>query len=121
MGERPGWRLLPDAVAGKILWSDQLRLLDRLRCQEVCTAWKTLLSECPSEVRRTGLSHELCIVFVKANIVQKHITVQLEQESPTISVKAREQACFFHCQRLLFCMLPVATAASTCIQEGTAA
>lgn len=71
----------------QILWSDHLRLLDRLRCQEVCKTWNRLLSERPSELEHRGLSQELCVKFVRTDTMHQHIALQLEQEPPTILVK----------------------------------
>ena len=107
MVEPAGWSRLPDAPLGKILWSDQLRLLDRLRCQEVCSMWKTLLSNHPGELERTDVSHELCIHFVKTATKQQKIALQFEQESPTILVKLEHwasstssESCFTCCRWL---------------------
>ena len=89
MVECPDWGVLPDAIVSKFLWSDHLRLLDKLRCQEVCKTWKRLLSECPSELERTDLSHELCINFNdRTNTMHQHIAIRLEQEPPTIQRRA---------------------------------
>lgn len=107
MVESAGWNVLPNALLGKILWSDHLRILDRLRCQVVCKTWKTLLSEPSSELDRTGPSHELCINFVRTATMQHHIALQLEQDPPTILVKLEQwathtssESCFACCRWL---------------------
>lgn len=52
MSEQADWGAAPDTIVSKILWLDDLQTLDRLRCQNVCQTWKSLLHERPSAFER---------------------------------------------------------------------
>ena len=56
MSEQADWGAAPHTIASKILWSDELQTLDRLRCQNVCQTWKSLLHERPSALERGNWS-----------------------------------------------------------------
>ena len=85
MSEQADWCAVPHAVVSKILWSDDLHFLDRLRCQEVCQAWKSLLRERPGALPYTDLFPELCIEFCRSHKGQ-HIALRLDEDPPVIEV-----------------------------------
>ena len=85
MSEQADWGAVPHAVVSKILWSDDLHFLDRLRCQEVCQAWKSLLRERPGALPCTDLSTELCIEFYRTD-QGRHIALRLDEDPPAIYV-----------------------------------
>lgn len=83
---------MPKALVSKVLWSRDLHLLDRLRCQEVCKTWQSILQEGMSGVEKSSLSPELCVKFVDSGNDQHHIAPQLDHNPPTILVVAQHEA-----------------------------
>ena len=61
MHTHTAWDMLPPGVVSKILWSEVLQLSDRLRCQEVCTAWRKLLEQAPSTSMKTATMCDLVV------------------------------------------------------------
>ena len=61
MANEAGWNTAPHTVVSKILWLVDLRLQDRLRCQQVCKTWQSVYKERPSGLQRTGSCHDLRI------------------------------------------------------------
>ena len=90
MSERASWGAVPHAVVSKVLWSDDLGLLDRLRCQKVCQTWKSLLGEPPSALERSDLSTDLCIEFDQSTTGRQHISLHLEEDPAAIRVLTHE-------------------------------
>lgn len=90
MSERASWGAVPRAVVSKVLWSDDLGLLDRLRCQKVCQTWKSLLGEPPSAFERTDLSTDLCVEFYQSTTGRQHISLHLKEDPPAIRVLTQE-------------------------------
>ena len=87
MSQQADWGAVPHAVVSKILWSDGLHFLDRLQCQEVCQAWKSLLRERPGTLEYTDLSTELCIRFsLTPRSKDRHIALRLDEDPPAIDV-----------------------------------
>ena len=86
MSEQTSWDAVPHAVVSKILWSDDLQLMDRLRCQKVCHSWKSLLRERPSALELADLSTDLCVKFCYSRTGRQHIAQHLDKDPPAILV-----------------------------------
>lgn len=74
---------VPHAVVSTILWSNDLHFGDRLRCREVCQAWKSLLRERPGAFVHCDLSTELCINFC-CTPKSRYIIGRLNEDTPDI-------------------------------------
>lgn len=93
MSEQADWGAAPHTVVSKILWSHDLQTLDRLRCQNVCQTWKSLLHERPSALERGDWSTNghLFIRIDRSSTERQHVILQLEDDPlgrPAILVTA---------------------------------
>lgn len=79
MIKQSAWGTGAEVVVSKIIWSEDLQFVDRLRCRKVCKTWETLLQDRPSSLERGGSSHELCISFNKPVDKQQHTALQLDE------------------------------------------
>lgn len=88
MSEQADWGAVPHAVVSTILWSNDLHFVDKLRCQEVCQAWKSLLRKRPGALAHSNLPTEFCIRFCRTNNSQ-HRAVRLDADPPAIHVNSQ--------------------------------
>lgn len=88
MGAQADWGAVPRAVVGKVLWSDHLQLLHRLRCQEVCQTWKSLLRERPSAVEHSILSTQLRIIVCCSSTRRQEVVLNLDSKPAAMLVVA---------------------------------
>ena len=96
MSEQEGWGVVPDAVVGRILWSDDLRLL-KLRCREVCRTRTSRLRKGPSGPEPTNRSSELCIALDFSDTGQQRLASRLDEDPSALDVLIRSN----HVTRLL--------------------
>lgn len=65
MHDQVTWQLIPSGVVSKILWSEDLQLSDKLRCQSVCKTWRWSLQEVPSDSLPNSSTYDLAVELLK--------------------------------------------------------
>lgn len=82
MSEEALLSTFPAELINRIIWSENLDLIDRLRCQEVCKQWRKAL-QLSSKADRKRTVPDLVIDFTRFVYQQQQPAIQLDQVPAT--------------------------------------
>ena len=100
MKQRADSDILPHDVLSRVFCSGHLSLLDKLRCQEVCTSWNGLLRTLQAPDNLNKLTVEMEVRIYRPTPSERTV-LRLHEQPPVVEIKPTEQA--GPCQSYLAC------------------